>query len=166
MAQIPLTDIGTRGAADLFDVHAERGAALFDTALAAHPWLPLAARLATRIGLVAHPGPLRVHARSVPYLGGVGVFVALIGPVAGARPSMLVPLALACALGVADDATDLAPALRLVVELGIGIAAAWVMAPHDAGHVALGVALVVLLATAWNRRERLRAALPRWARAG
>jgi hypothetical protein len=45
MAQIPLTDIGTRGAADLFDVHAERGAALFDTALAAHPWLPLAARL-------------------------------------------------------------------------------------------------------------------------
>jgi UDP-GlcNAc:undecaprenyl-phosphate GlcNAc-1-phosphate transferase len=116
---------------------------------------PLAARLATRLGLVAHPGPLRVHARSVPYLGGLAVFVALIGPVARARPSMLVPLALACALGIADDATDLAPALRLVVELGIGLAAAWVMAPHDAGHVALGVALVVLLVNAVNMLDGL-----------
>jgi hypothetical protein len=29
MAEIPLTDIGTRGAAGLFDVHAERGSEMF-----------------------------------------------------------------------------------------------------------------------------------------
>jgi UDP-N-acetylmuramyl pentapeptide phosphotransferase/UDP-N-acetylglucosamine-1-phosphate transferase len=116
---------------------------------------PLAARLATRLGLVDHPGPLKVHARPVPYLGGLGVFVALAGPVLVTRPSMLVPLALAGALGVADDATSLPPAVRLVVELGIGIAAAWVMAPHDAGHVALGVAVVVVLVNAVNMLDGL-----------
>jgi len=116
---------------------------------------PLAARLATRLGLVAQPGPLRVHKRPVPYLGGLAVFFALIVPVAGARPSLLVPLALACALGVADDATSLSPVLRLVVEVGIGIAAAWVIAPHDAGHVALGVVLVLVLVNAVNMLDGL-----------
>ena len=39
---------------------------------------PLAARLATRVGLVAHPGPLRVNTGPVPYLGGLAVFVGLV----------------------------------------------------------------------------------------
>ena len=84
------------------------------------------------------------------------MLVALIaGPMAGVRPSLLVPLALACALGVADDATDLPPALRLVVEVGIGVAAAWVIAPHDVGHVALGVVAVLVLVNAVNLLDGL-----------
>jgi UDP-GlcNAc:undecaprenyl-phosphate GlcNAc-1-phosphate transferase len=116
---------------------------------------PLAARLATRVGLVDHPGPLKVHARAVPYLGGLAVFVAIAGPVAVTRPSLLVPLALAGALGVADDATDLAPPLRLGAEVGIGIAAAWVATPHSAGSVALGIALVLVLVNAVNMLDGL-----------
>jgi UDP-GlcNAc:undecaprenyl-phosphate/decaprenyl-phosphate GlcNAc-1-phosphate transferase len=116
---------------------------------------PLAARLATRLGLVDEPGPLKVHTRSIPYLGGLAVFAALVAPIAGARASMLVPLGLACALGIADDATDLTPALRLGAEIGIGIAAAWVMAPHNIGHVALGVALVLVLVNAVNMLDGL-----------
>ncbi len=116
---------------------------------------PVAALVATRLGIVDHPGPLKVHARPVPYLGGVAVFAGVAGPVAAARPSLLVPLALAGALGVADDATSLPPLLRLVVEIGIGVAAAWVTAPHDAGHVALGVLLVVVLANAVNMLDGL-----------
>src|SRR6478609_3702775 len=85
---------------------------------------PVAAWVATRVGIVDAPGPLKVQTRSVPYLGGVAVLVALAGPVLGARPSLLVPLALACALGLADDATDLPPALRLAAETGIGVSAA------------------------------------------
>jgi hypothetical protein len=46
--EIPLTDVGTGGAAGLFDAHAERAAALIEQALAAHPLLPLAARLGDR----------------------------------------------------------------------------------------------------------------------
>ena len=61
---------------------------------------PVAARLATRLGVVDQPGPLKVHARPVPYLGGVAVFVGLAGPVAGARPSLLVPLGAGVRVGV------------------------------------------------------------------
>jgi hypothetical protein len=46
--EIPFTDVGTAGAAGLFDAHPERTAALLDTALAAHPLLPLAVRLCDR----------------------------------------------------------------------------------------------------------------------
>jgi UDP-GlcNAc:undecaprenyl-phosphate GlcNAc-1-phosphate transferase len=116
---------------------------------------PIAARIATRLGVVDRPGPLKVHARPVPYLGGVAVFAGLVGPVAVARPSLLVPLGSACALGFADDAAGLTPAVRLVVEIGIGIAAAWVTAPHDAGHVALGIVLVLVLANAVNMLDGL-----------
>src|SRR4051812_17046769 len=111
---------------------------------------PVAAWIATRIGLVNRPGPLKVHARAVPYLGGAAVFVALLGPVAGARPSLLVPMALACALGLADDATDVAPVVRIVVELVIGLAAAWVAAPHGVGYAVLGVVVVIVLINAVN----------------
>jgi UDP-GlcNAc:undecaprenyl-phosphate GlcNAc-1-phosphate transferase len=116
---------------------------------------PIAARIATHLGVVDHPGPLKVHARPVPYLGGVAVFAGLAGPVAVTRPSLLVPLGLACALRIADDATGLTPAVRLVVEIGIGVAAAWVVAPHDVGYVALGILLVLVLANAVNMLDGL-----------
>jgi UDP-GlcNAc:undecaprenyl-phosphate GlcNAc-1-phosphate transferase len=116
---------------------------------------PLAAWLATRVGLVDHPGPLKVHARAIPYLGGLAVLVAILGPVAGARPSMLIPLVLACGLGIADDATGLPPGLRLVVEVAIGVAVAWVMAPHSAGYIALSVAVVLVLVNAVNMLDGL-----------
>jgi len=46
--EIPVTDVGTGGAAALYDAHPERCAALLATALAAHPLLPLAVRLSDR----------------------------------------------------------------------------------------------------------------------
>src|SRR5436305_8753932 len=85
---------------------------------------PVAAWIAIRVGLVDEPGPLKVHAKAVPYIGGVAVLVALVGPAVGARASLLIPLALACALGLADDATDLPPAARLTAEVGLGVTAA------------------------------------------
>ena len=116
---------------------------------------PLAARLATRLGLVDQPGPLKVHTRAIPYLGGLAVFVALVAPVAGARAVDARPARARVRVGIADDATDLPPALRLAVEVGIGVAAAWVMAPHDVGHVALGMVLVLVLVNAVNMLDGL-----------
>jgi UDP-GlcNAc:undecaprenyl-phosphate GlcNAc-1-phosphate transferase len=116
---------------------------------------PIAARVAVWLGIVDEPGPLKVHDRPVPYLGGVAVLAALLGPVLGARPSFLVPIALACALGLADDRTDLPPWFRLAAEVGIGVGAAWVSAPHDAGHVALGVVVVLVLINAVNLLDGL-----------
>ncbi|MDQ1510889.1 MAG: UDP-GlcNAc:undecaprenyl-phosphate/decaprenyl-phosphate GlcNAc-phosphate transferase [Actinomycetota bacterium] len=116
---------------------------------------PVAAWIAIRLGLVDEPGPLKVHARSVPYLGGVAVLVALAGPAVGARASLLIPLALACALGLADDATDLPPVVRLAVEVGIGVTAAIAVGHHDAGRVVLGVVVVLVLVNAMNLLDGL-----------
>ena len=116
---------------------------------------PIAAWIARRVGLVDEPGPLKVHSRSVPYLGGLAVLAAIAGPVAGGRASLLLPLGLACALGLADDAADLPPVARLVVEVAIGASAAWVLGGHDVGRVALGIAVVLVLVNAMNLLDGL-----------
>ena len=116
---------------------------------------PIAAWVATRVGLVDEPGPLKVHARSVPYLGGAAVLVALGSPIVGARPSLMVPLALACALGLVDDAAGLPPAVRLAAETGVGVSAAFAVGHHDAGRVVLGVVVVLVLVNAMNLLDGL-----------
>jgi UDP-GlcNAc:undecaprenyl-phosphate GlcNAc-1-phosphate transferase len=116
---------------------------------------PVAAWLATRVGIVDAPGPLKVHTRPVPYLGGVAVLVALVGPVLGARPSLLVPLGLACALGLLDDAVSVPPVARLAAEMGIGVSAAIAVGHHDFGRVVLGVVVVLVLVNAVNLLDGL-----------
>ncbi|HTK17200.1 MAG TPA: MraY family glycosyltransferase [Acidimicrobiia bacterium] len=116
---------------------------------------PVAAWVATRVGLVDAPGPLKVHTRSVPYLGGVAVLAALAGPVLGERPSLLVPLGLACALGLVDDAVSVPPAARIVAEIGIGVSAAIAVGHHDIGRVALGIVAVLVLVNAVNLLDGL-----------
>jgi UDP-N-acetylmuramyl pentapeptide phosphotransferase/UDP-N-acetylglucosamine-1-phosphate transferase len=111
---------------------------------------PLAALLATRLGLVNRPGPLKVHVQPVPYLGGVGVLLGLVAPVIAARPSLLLPLGLACGIGLADDATDVVPVVRLGAELVLALTAAWVAAPHTVGYIALAIVVVIVLVNAVN----------------
>ena len=116
---------------------------------------PVAATIATRIGLVDRPGPLKVHDRPVPYLGGAAVLAAIAGPVAGAHPYALVPLALAFAVGLVDDLGDLSPFARVVMEIGIGVAVAFVPARHELPRVVLAVVVVVLLLNAINLLDGL-----------
>ena len=98
---------------------------------------------------------MKVHARSVPYLGGVAVLVAIAGPVLGERPSLLVPLGLACALGLVDDAAGLPPAVRLAAEIGLGVSAAIAVGHHGFGRVVLGVVVVLVLVNAVNLLDGL-----------
>jgi UDP-GlcNAc:undecaprenyl-phosphate GlcNAc-1-phosphate transferase len=81
---------------------------------------PLAMWVAQRTGLVDHPGPLKVHARPVPYLGGVGIGAALAWGVIATRPSLLLPFGAALALGILDDARSISPLSRLIGEIAIG----------------------------------------------
>ena len=111
---------------------------------------PVAAAIATRIGLVDKPGPLKVHERPVPYLGGVAVLVAVAGPVAVSRASLLYPLALAAALGLADDRFDLPPLGRLFAQVGIGMLAGLVLPDHDVGRVMAATAVTLVLLNAVN----------------
>ena len=116
---------------------------------------PVAAAIASRTGLVDLPGPLKVHDRPVPYLGGAALLAAIAGPVAGAHPVALIPLALAFCLGLADDLGDLPPRMRLILEIGIGVATAFTFADHELPRVGLSVVVVVLLLNAVNLLDGL-----------
>ncbi|HVC69607.1 MAG TPA: MraY family glycosyltransferase [Acidimicrobiales bacterium] len=105
---------------------------------------PLCMAVARRTGLVDRPGPLKPQGRSVPYLGGVAVFVAAVIGGAVGRPLLLLPLGLVLVLGVVDDARHLPPWTRLVGQLGIGAVVAWVVPTHLPG--ALGPVLVIAVA--------------------
>ncbi len=103
------------------------------------------ARLAVRLGIVDRPGPLKVQAHPVPYLGGLAVLAGVIGPTLAARPSLALPLAAATLLGLADDVSDLPARVRLLAEVGIGLGVAatvGVTAPWALGVVAATVLLV------------------------
>jgi len=117
---------------------------------------PVLAGVATRLGVVDRPGALKVHEHPVPYLGGVAVLVALVGPVVVAgRPALAVPLVLATALGLADDVAELPPGLRIVAEVGIGVSAAVVVDGRGPGGATLTVVVVVLLLNAVNLLDGL-----------
>jgi len=104
---------------------------------------PLVMAVAGRLGVVDRPGALKPQATAVPYLGGVAVFAGLLVGVLAGRPSVVVPLAMALALGVADDRAELAPVLRLAGQLAIGVAVAVTVPVHLEG--AAGGVLVVVI---------------------
>jgi UDP-GlcNAc:undecaprenyl-phosphate GlcNAc-1-phosphate transferase len=107
---------------------------------------PVVALIATRLGVVDRPGPLKLQERPVPYLGGVAVAVGALGPLAVAWPAALLPLGAALLLGLADDILDLRLNLRLLCEVFIGLGAAAALPdPGIAGSVLTVVAVIVLL---------------------
>jgi UDP-N-acetylmuramyl pentapeptide phosphotransferase/UDP-N-acetylglucosamine-1-phosphate transferase len=129
--------------------------ALIVALVAAAVLTPVAAVLARRVHLVDNPGPLKVHESSVPYLGGAAVMVAVALAIGRDRPSLLIPLACAFALGLLDDVAGLRPILRLAVELAIGVSAAFVLPADGVGAFALVTAAVVLLLNAVNLLDGL-----------
>lgn len=91
---------------------------------------PLAARAARRFDVMDHPDQLlKPHARPTPYLGGLAIGLgwlaagglALFWSAAGA--TQLVPILVGglavMVLGLLDDASDLAPMVRLAISSGV-----------------------------------------------
>jgi UDP-N-acetylmuramyl pentapeptide phosphotransferase/UDP-N-acetylglucosamine-1-phosphate transferase len=111
---------------------------------------PFVRRGARAFGVVDRPGPLKVQREPVPYLGGVAVFVAVALVVAPWHPALLIPLALASALGIADDVRHISPRARLAAQMFIGLVAG-IVAPAPVRFGALvTAALVVVLVNAVN----------------
>ena len=109
---------------------------------------PAAIRFARRVGLVDRPGPLKPQSRSVPYLGGIGVFAACVVGTATGRPLLIVPLLLAVALGTLDDWRGLSPWLRLLGEVIVGAVAATVVPTRlgfPIGPIAVAVVTILLV---------------------
>lgn len=109
---------------------------------------PLVIVVARRTGIVDRPGVLKPQADPVPYLGGVAVFAGTAVGAAAGRPTVMVPLAAALCLGVADDRFDLPAAGRLVGQVVIGVAVVLTCPVHLPGVLAavlLPVITVVLV---------------------
>jgi UDP-GlcNAc:undecaprenyl-phosphate GlcNAc-1-phosphate transferase len=109
---------------------------------------PVAARLASRLGVVDQPGALKPHTRATPYGGGIGVAAGVAVGVVVSHAWLAVPFAMALALGVADDVRPLSPTLRLAGQLATGAALATVEHSRFSGApeaVLVVVATVVLI---------------------
>ena len=87
---------------------------------------PVAARVATRFGMVDRPGGRRLHGRAVPYGGGIALFIAIVAPTLLLAPyvgpqfrAILLGATACLALGILDDRFDLRPALKLAGQIGV-----------------------------------------------
>jgi UDP-GlcNAc:undecaprenyl-phosphate GlcNAc-1-phosphate transferase len=82
----------------------------------------LARRVALAVGFVDHPGPTKIHAQPVAYLGGMAILVAalggwLTGQLLSTRMAVLVIAGTGvCLLGLVDDYRVLGPWVRLTAE--------------------------------------------------
>ena len=107
---------------------------------------PLARGVAIAKGIVDRPGALKTQRAPVAYLGGVAVFLAALGgPIVGGRPALLIPMALALALGLVDDLRPLPVPPRIATEAGIGLTAALVVGGPPLARLATGVLTIGLL---------------------
>lgn len=104
--------------------------------------VPLCIAAAHRWNVLDRPGPLKPHEAPVPYLGGVAVFCGVVVGALASRPIVLVPIAMALALGIADDKKGLPARARLAGQLGIGLVVALVVPLHLPGGI--GIPFLVL----------------------
>jgi UDP-GlcNAc:undecaprenyl-phosphate/decaprenyl-phosphate GlcNAc-1-phosphate transferase len=97
---------------------------------------PLVIVMASRLGIVDRPGPLKPQSRPVPYLGGVAVFAGLVFGMAVEHPMLIVPVLAALCLGVADDRFELSALSRLVGQMAVGAVVVATCPVHLAGGLA------------------------------
>ena len=165
--EIPLTDVGSGGAAALFDAHAERAAALIDTALHSYPFLPIAAAVADRLSR------RWLERQENPYLDEIRHVAAKLG-----RPGVYflnIVYEWACSTSAAPDPAGAGARLIRVLDWGLtGIGRHVVIARHDSaggpfynatwpGYAGVLTAMAPdRFAAAINQAPRLTIFGPRW----
>lgn len=82
--------------------------------------IPLVCWVALKLGILDRPGELKPHVRPTPHVAGLGVAAGVAAAVAMSRPWLLIPLAMALIIGLADDIRPLPPILRLAGQLAAG----------------------------------------------
>ena len=124
--------------------------------------LPVVIRLCERWRLFDAPGPLKIHSRPIPRLGGIAVALAVAAAAFVASPRLaarewpfFAALALIWATGLADDLLGLSPVLRLAAQIAAGLLL-WRGGLHlpalGDGYLDLTAVslIVVVFANAWN----------------
>jgi UDP-GlcNAc:undecaprenyl-phosphate/decaprenyl-phosphate GlcNAc-1-phosphate transferase len=90
----------------------------------------LLARAAAALRLVDHPGGRKEHARPVPLVGGLAVFIAFLAAasvsgIAGAAPYFLFALSIVIAVGVWDDIAEISPRVKFAVQIAASSLMIW-----------------------------------------
>jgi UDP-GlcNAc:undecaprenyl-phosphate/decaprenyl-phosphate GlcNAc-1-phosphate transferase len=86
--------------------------------------------IAPRIGLVDHPGGRKAHAGSIPLVGGLAIFVSLIGVATAfglvqGNGYLLSILAALVFVGVWDDIAEIRPRIKFAVQIAAAILMIW-----------------------------------------
>jgi len=82
----------------------------------------LLARAAGVLNLIDHPGGRKVHARPVPLVGGLAIFIALLGVAAAlgiiySAAYFLFALSIVIAVGLWDDVTEISPRVKFGIQI-------------------------------------------------
>jgi len=82
----------------------------------------LLSQVADTLRLVDHPGGRKAHARPVPLVGGLAIFVALLGTsfltgIATAASYFLFALSLVIAVGLWDDFAEIRPRIKFAIQI-------------------------------------------------
>jgi UDP-GlcNAc:undecaprenyl-phosphate GlcNAc-1-phosphate transferase len=88
------------------------------------------ARAAGVLNLIDHPGGRKVHGRPVPLVGGLAIFVALLGAatvvgIANSAGYFLFALSIVIAVGMWDDVTEISPRVKFVIEIVASCLMVW-----------------------------------------
>ena len=127
---------------------------------------PLAIAVARRTGFYDHPVGYKQHAAPTPYLGGIAVvlgFVAgalVLGAQLGQVEAVILIAAVLLVLGTLDDRVGLGIGLRLLAEIGAGVALfysgfGWDLFAGGVADLLLTVLFVVAVINAYNLMDNL-----------
>ncbi|MCW2876635.1 MAG: glycosyl transferase [Sphaerisporangium sp.] len=126
-------------------------------------------RLATRWGLTDRPGGYKLHARPVPYLGGIAIMLGTVLPMIFlGLPDRTITVVICAAvavslLGLIDDVKPLSPFIRLGVEsvVAAGVMLSGVRVPVTGGWLdaPLTVLWIVVITNSFNLLDNLDGAL-------
>jgi UDP-GlcNAc:undecaprenyl-phosphate GlcNAc-1-phosphate transferase len=80
------------------------------------------AKVAPSLGIIDHPGGRKAHARPIPLVGGISIFLTLLAMSAytGVMISasyLLFALSLVIAIGLWDDVTEISPRLKFAIQV-------------------------------------------------
>ena len=80
------------------------------------------ARAAGVLNLVDHPGGRKAHARPVPLVGGLAIFIAFVGAAAtvgitSSAAYFLIALSIVVAVGVWDDIAEISPRIKFAIQI-------------------------------------------------
>lgn len=90
----------------------------------------LLARAAPALSLIDHPGGRKTHARPVPLVGGLGIFIALLSGatftgIASSAGYFLFALSIVIAVGMWDDVIEISPRLKFAIQIVASVIMIW-----------------------------------------